>query len=80
MHITYVSISLQSAAAAVRAATDTVHNWKYWHSFSSTKASASWDYPATYFAKDLCSPQFWDSPPFAINLAFAAAGLVLSPH
>ena len=72
------SIKVQSAAAAIRAAWSTVNNWRFRFDFLNYRSSA---YPCLNLgalANDFLSPPHWDSPPFAVNLAHANAGIVFN--
>ena len=71
------SVKVQSSAAAIRAAWSTVNNWKYWFDFLNYR---SLTYPCLTLGalgNEFLSPPHWDSPPFAVNLAHANAGIVL---
>ena len=61
-------IKVQTAAAAIRAAWATASNWRFWFDFldsSSTNCPCLSMDSLHHFD---CSPSFWDSPPFAVNL------------
>ena len=70
------SVRVQAAAAAIRAAWSTVSNWKFWFAFLDSK---TYLFPHLFLSSlknVFFSPDFWDSPPFAVNLFHASQGLV----
>ena len=68
------SISLQCASAAIRAATTTVTNWRYWFEFLSNAVFSIDVESISSLGYHSLAPPFWDSVPF--GLALPASNLV----
>ena len=66
----FASLTVLSAAAAVRAAWSTVNNWRFWYDFLHTVFQVGSDYSVT------SNDNIWDADPFAFNLHRFSRGIV----